>query len=388
MEKTIKTDIWIILGFAALHAAVALACRLFGLTDELMLTLLSMLLVVIICLRRDMKVEFMAFSVILANILGFIFGALFAWLFDFVSNSALVIHPLATFLTTIFLGLGIYWLTYHSPRFRGNAEELDRNGLRWLMAAFVIILSMRLAIILLTSESLEGGSARMNILMNYHLSCLVMLFLANLAISARAKAIQEGESASLARYNYLRLKQQVNPHFLFNSLNVLDCLVDEGKNEEASQYIHKLASMYRYMLKNEEEPLVKLKDEMEFVEQYTDLLQLRFPEGLVIDFDIPKEALGRYVVPCSVQLLIENATKHNAVSPSAPLRINARVEDEKLVVTNNIIPKFTSTTSTGVGLKYIRQQYAGLTKKGVEIIQREGSERPSGPEYTVKLPLL
>lgn len=387
MRKSLLIDAGIILGFALLHAVVALGCRLIGLTDELMLTLLTMLLVVIICLRRDMKVEFMAISVILVNVLGFLSGAFFAWVFGFVSSSPLVIYPSATFLTTILLGGGIYWLTFIFPRFRGNAEAWDRNGLKWIIAAFVVILVMRLAIILLTSESMEE-KLKMNILADYLLSCLVLLFLANLAIRSRAKAIQDRESASLAQYNYLILKQQVNPHFLFNSLNVLDCLVGEGKDEQASEYIHKLASVYRYMLKNEEETLVRLKDEMVFVNQYIDLLQLRFPEGLIIDSDIPAAAMNRFVVPCSLQLLIENATKHNVVSLSSPLHISIKVEDGKLVVTNNVTPKFTSASSTGLGLKYIRQQYKGLTKKGVEIIQREGVEGVCSPEYTVKLPLL
>ena len=387
MRKSLLIDAGIILGFALLHAAVALGCRLIGLTDELMLTLLTMLLVVIICLRRDMKVEFMAISVILVNVLGFLSGTFFAWVFGFVSSSPLVIYPSATFLTTILLCGGIYWLTFLFPRFRGNAEAWDRNGLKWIIAAFVVILVMRLAIILLTSESMEE-KLKMNILADYLLSCLVLLFLANLAIRSRAKAIQDRESASLAQYNYLILKQQVNPHFLFNSLNVLDCLVGEGKDEQASEYIHKLASVYRYMLKNEEETLVRLKDEMVFVNQYIDLLQLRFPEGLIIDSDIPAAAMNRFVVPCSLQLLIENATKHNVVSLSSPLHISIKVEDGKLVVTNNVTPKFTSASSTGLGLKYIRQQYKGLTKKGVEIIQREGVEGVCSPEYTVKLPLL
>jgi len=388
MKKSIRTDIGIILGFAVLHAAVALICRVVGISDELILTLLTMLLVVIICLRRDMKVEFMALGVILVNVFGFLLGTLFAWLFDFISDYPLVIYPLSTFLTTIILGFGIYWLTYHAPRFRGSTEDLDRSGLKWLMAAFVIILFMRLTIILLTADSLEGQNVTMNILVDYLFSCLVLLFLADLAIRSRAKAIQDRESASLAQYNYLILKQQVNPHFLFNSLNILDCLVTEGKDEQASEYIHKLASVYRYMLKTEEDNLVRLKDEMGFVEQYIGLLQLRFPEGFEIDYDLPHEAMNRFVVPCSLQLLIENATKHNAVSKDTPLHVSIKVEDDKLTVSNNIVPKITTSPSTGLGLKYIRQQYKGLSKKGVEIIRRDAQPDGTAPEYIVKLPLL
>ncbi|MBR4133741.1 MAG: histidine kinase, partial [Bacteroidales bacterium] len=90
-----------------------------------------------------------------------------------------------------------------------------------------------------------------------------------------ARALEHQEKARLAQYRYMNLSQQVNPHFLFNSLNILDCLVCEQKNDQASTYIHKLAAIYRYLLRNEEERLVKLRDEMDFVGQYVDLLKVR-----------------------------------------------------------------------------------------------------------------
>lgn len=208
-----------------------------------------------------------------------------------------------------------------------------------------------------------------------------IIYMIEYAITARRNAEREKDRADLAKFKYLNLKQQVNPHFLFNSLNILDALVMDGRDEEASEYIHKLAGIYRYMLRNEEESVVTLRDEMTYVEMYRDLLKVRFQDGFNVVTDIPAEDLSRRVVPCSVQLLIENATKHNTVSPTNPLNISIKSDGETLTVTNNLIPKLTEAQSSGLGLNYIRQQYRERSGKGVEIIKTDDS-------YTVKLPLL
>ena len=185
----------------------------------------------------------------------------------------------------------------------------------------------------------------------------------------------------MAQYRYMKLKQQVNPHFLFNSLNILDCLVCDEKSEEASTYIHKLAGIYRYMIKSEDEELVPLRDELEFVQQYIDLLEIRFPEGFKVEQDIPDELTNRYVLPCSLQLLIENATKHNAVRSATPLVIRLKADQNNVSVSNNIVPKLGKVESTGLGLKYLKQQYLDLSGKHIEIIHTE-------TEFKITLPLI
>lgn len=208
-----------------------------------------------------------------------------------------------------------------------------------------------------------------------------VIYMIEYAITARRNAEKEKDRADLAKFQYLNLKQQVNPHFLFNSLNILDALVLDGHDKEASEYIHKLAGIYRYMLHNEEESVVTLRDEMTYVEMYRDLLKVRFQEGFNVDVSIPPEDLSRHVIPCSVQLLIENATKHNAVLPSKPLNVRIVSDGKTLTVTNNLIPKITEAQSSGLGLNYIRQQYKERSGKGIEIIRTDEF-------YTVKLPLL
>ena len=135
------------------------------------------------------------------------------------------------------------------------------------------------------------------------------------------------------------------------------------------------------MIKSEDEDIVPLRDELTFVNQYVDLLRLRFPEGFEVNIDVPEEAMWSYVLPCSIQLLIENATKHNAVTKDNPLLINIKVDDSGVRVSNNLIPKVTRSDSTGLGQKYISQQYMDLSGKEIEISNENG-------QYCVTLPLL
>ena len=208
-----------------------------------------------------------------------------------------------------------------------------------------------------------------------------VVYLTVYALTVRRSMEAERNRANLARHEYLQLKQQVNPHFLFNSLNILDCLVADGKNSDARHYIHKLSALYRYMLRSENDPLVSLSEEMEYVRIYTDLLKVRFPEGLEIETDLREEDLSRYIVKYAVQLLVENAQKHNAISPARPLRIRIVSDGNCVTVTNNLIPKLTPSESTGLGLKYIRQNFLDRSGKQIRILQTED-------RYQVELPLL
>ncbi len=373
-------DALIIHLFALLHAGLALGCRALGLTDEIVLTLLTMLLVVIVCLRRGMSAKFMAFSLILVNIIGFGIAKAISSLLGLLFSEPLVVNPISTFITTEIVGWGTYMIAGKLAR-EGKFQVTDSSGVRWLLLAFVIVIAVRLTILLILSGGIDRENIVASIIVDYVFSLGALIFLAENAMRINARALEDREKARLAQYRYMNLSQQVNPHFLFNSLNILDCLVCEQKTDQASTYIHKLAAIYRYLLRNEEERLVKLRDEMDFVDQYVDLLKVRFPEGLEIGMDIPADKLNKRVVPCSVQLLIENATKHNAVSPEKPLRINVRCEDDNVVVSNSLNPKVSSGPSTGLGLNDLREQYQ-------DVAGTEAVVRVSDTEYTVTIPLI
>ena len=213
------------------------------------------------------------------------------------------------------------------------------------------------------------------------ISIYCIVFMVNYTISAGKRMNREKEKRHAAQFRYQKLKRQVNPHFLFNSLNALDCLVWEEKTEQASTYIHKLAGVYRYMLKSEDEDFVSLDDELTFVGMYIDLLKARFPEGFEVIVDVREEDRSRFVLPCSIQLLIENATKHNAVGAENPLVIKVISDGRQVSVSNNVIPKVTRVQSTGLGQKYIRQQYLDLSRKSITIERTDN-------EYKVTLPLI
>ena len=377
----ISKEGWIIHGFALLHAAVALGCRLGGLADDMMLTLLTMLMVVLLCLRCRVSGFVMVVSVLAVNVVGVLLGRGTAWLIDGLTDSPLVIYPLSTFICTEIIGWTMLLIARSYARRHLESQEQMSTSLIWLLIVFVIILVTRLAILLLYSQSWGGRNTAVTLLLDYSLTLAVVVVLAEYALRLQRRALAASEYANRERFRYHKLKQQVNPHFLFNSLNVLDYLIQEQSREDASRYTHKLAEVYRYMIKSEDETTVRLREEMAFTEQYIDLLKLRFPEGVEISVDIPEEAMSRSVVPCCVQLLIENALKHNAVQADNPLRVQVRTEGDNVVVTNNRIPKLTRPASTGHGLQYIRQQYRDLSGKSVSIQEDETN-------YTVTLPLL
>lgn len=209
----------------------------------------------------------------------------------------------------------------------------------------------------------------------------VAMALISYVYQTRSRIEKEQEKRRLAQFQYNILKQQVNPHFLFNSLNILNGLIEEQKSIEASEYVRKLAALYRYMLQNENEQLVRLLDELHFIDQYTDLLKVRFPQGFTIDKHIDESIKSRLVIQCSLQVLIENAFKHNIVRAEQPLHIEIFTEQEYIVVRNNLQIKQSSTDSTKVGLKNISKQY-------IAAIDKDIITNTSDKHFEVKLPLI
>jgi len=163
------------------------------------------------------------------------------------------------------------------------------------------------------------------------------------------------------------LKLQLNPHFLFNSLNTLSSLVHED-TANAAEFIRKLSDVYRYVLDNRNRELVTLREEMEFAQSFTFLQGLRFQGMIDFRFDVAGRSLDYKIAPMTMQLLLENAVKHNVASRKLPLQITISSVEDELVVTNNLQPK-DEQTGTGMGLKNIVSRYAFLTERKVEIIR-------------------
>ncbi len=174
------------------------------------------------------------------------------------------------------------------------------------------------------------------------------------------------------------LKQQISPHFLFNSLNTLKTLTEE---ENVKNYVVQLSNVYRYLLHHSERHLALIEEELNFVKSYFYILQERFEDALLIDIKVSPETLKCSIPPLSLQILVENSIKHNVISLNKPLTISIFNENGYLVVQNNLQPKKSVEESTGIGLKNIISRYALLADKSVEISQTSHT-------FTVKLPLL
>lgn len=177
------------------------------------------------------------------------------------------------------------------------------------------------------------------------------------------------------------IKSQVNPHFLFNNLNVLSSLVIKD-NPEANKFIEEFSKVYRYILSNQDKELVELQNELDFIKPYIFLLQKRFDSGLHVELNIPEKYKKSYVIPAALQMLIENAIKHNIVSRAKPLYIDVHINgNNTLVITNNLQLKQSSEPSTNIGLQNIKKRYQLISGRSVEVICTNSA-------FTVSLPLL
>lgn len=161
------------------------------------------------------------------------------------------------------------------------------------------------------------------------------------------------------------LKNQINPHFLFNSLNSLNSMIRE--NKEATTFVNKLSHMYRYILQSGQQDLVVLKEELKFIDSYIFLIKARYRDRFSISIEI-EESYYSYQIPVlTLQLLIENAVKHNEISADKPLNVRVYVENERLIVENKIQPRTTFVDSTGQGLINIEKRYQLLKGKSIHI---------------------
>jgi sensor histidine kinase YesM len=181
-----------------------------------------------------------------------------------------------------------------------------------------------------------------------------------------------------ARYD--SLKQQLSPHFLFNSLSTLSGLIYD-EPAAAEQFVDEMAQVYRYLLRHGEQLAVPLRDELAFVRSYTYLLQMRFGEGITLKIDLPEQVLDRPLPPLALQLLVENAVKHNTVSARRPLVITiALAAPDQLRVCNPRYPRLTPEASSGTGLRNLTNRIRLLNQQRLLVEQ-------TPDEFCVSLPL-
>lgn len=186
--------------------------------------------------------------------------------------------------------------------------------------------------------------------------------------------------AGTASAKFDALKNQLDPHFLFNSLNVLTSLIEENP-KNAQRFTTSLSKVYRYVLEQKNKDLVTVDEELDFARTYMSLLKMRFEDSII--FEIPERASNPQskVVPLSLQLLLENAVKHNMVTTSKPLHIKIYEANGMLIVENNLQPKQIVKKSSGVGLENIKQRYNLLSNRKVSINQQ-------AKRFAVAIPML
>ena len=205
-------------------------------------------------------------------------------------------------------------------------------------------------------------------------------FMDELKKTSKKEVVEQKLIAKSANAQFESLKNQLDPHFLFNSLNVLSSLIDENP-VQAQKFTASMSKIYRYVLEQKDKELVTVEDEISFAKTYCQLLKTRFEDSVDFVFDVDESKMRKHVVPLSLQLLLENCIKHNFATSSKPLIIKVFTENDCLCIENNLQVREQIKESAGIGLANIVQRYSLLTKRNVFIEKSEDY-------FKVKLPIL
>lgn len=262
---------------------------------------------------------------------------------------------IATVLYTVPVVLGINYITFVIFQ-KMNPNEFFNNRMIWVHL-FYIILSL-------------GVSTFMH----------ARSFMANWKLASKKEVKEQKIIAGTASAKFESLKNQIDPHFLFNSLNVLSSLIEENP-DNAQRFTTSLSKIYRYVLEQKDKELVSVEEELAFAKIYMNLLKMRFENSLF--YELPTTGINSEakVVPLSLQLLLENTVKHNVVSEQRPLHIRITIEGDYLAVQNDYQKKEVLQDRQGVGLQNIINRYGIITNRKVLIEQNEKT-------FTVKIPIL
>lgn len=177
------------------------------------------------------------------------------------------------------------------------------------------------------------------------------------------------------------LKDQINPHFLFNTLNTLSSVIRLDRKEEGLRFVQDLSNVYRYILESDKNNMVQVKSELNFLDSYLFMLRKRFDDKLIVNVDISQKTREAQIPPMVLQTLIENAIKHNEVSKASPLKIWVYNKNGNIVVKNELHPKSNDQESFGLGLPNLMKRYELITGKDIII-------RQTDTEFIVELPII
>lgn len=311
-------------------------------------------------------------------------------------------HLLVNFGYTMLYGLTLYFANAYLFIYLDGIFEVERFTKRRIILGFLgsFVISVFAIFILRIVEDvlIEGLSFEVffqNETVANYVVTIIITFFVTLAFHAFYfyKAYQENKVnqqkiiAGNASAQFESLKNQIDPHFLFNSLNVLSSLIEEDPIA-AQKFTTSLSKVYRYVLEQKDKELVSVAEEIAFAKTYMNLLLMRFENS--ITFEIPEKISNdeAKVVPLSLQLLLENCIKHNVVSENKPLHIKISVEKGMLVVSNNLQKKEVLTDRKGVGLENIVNRYGILTHRKVVVDASESEFKISMPILTKQISVM
>ena len=299
---------------------------------------------------------------------------------------------------TFFIGLGNGFLNdYLDSKFSWTDETRKRT-----IAAIVGTLVMNIALVYICNYLnfivIQGKNpekffnGEMNFINWFFINFAIMIsaighargFMAAWKNSTKKEVVEQKLIAKSANAQFESLKNQLDPHFLFNSLNVLDSLIEENP-VQAQRFTNSMSKIYRYVLEQKDKELVSVEEEIDFAKTYCELLKTRFEDAVTFDFNISEEDKKGFVVPLSLQLLLENSIKHNFATSSKPLNIKIFTEKGNLIIENNLQTRELPNTSTGVGLANIVSRYNLLTERNVFVEKSEAFFRVKLPILTEKL---
>ena len=256
--------------------------------------------------------------------------------------------------------------------------------------SLIIIISI-LSAIIFSLVLKDQGNARFILKTNLFkyftfsfIACMTFVLMVEAIVFFNQQQHYLNRNEMLARENletrFEVLKNQINPHFLFNNLNVLSSLVYQDP-KLADQFIVEFSNIYRYILDMQGKTLVTVQEELAFLDSYVYLLKKRFQDGILIVKEISDNNLARKVPPLTFQILMENVVKHNIISAKNPLTVSLTEEGNTLIFQNNVVVRNHHQAISGVGLKNIQERYSVLGSKSVMISESEGY-------FKVMLPLL
>ncbi|WP_394775492.1 sensor histidine kinase [Flavobacterium sp.] len=303
-------------------------------------------------------------------------------LFD--TNSTLgdiIINSSITLLFSVFIW---YYNIYSLPKF--SSQRTHKSLFNWKLLLSVVMGILVMVILVIGHQELFQISKMeapimfelRGVLINLIVYMFLHLLFQNYQSQQLGVELERTKAVNLGA-QYELLKQQVNPHFLFNSLNTLKSMVDI-QDPQSSDFILKLSDFYRFTLESRKLDVIPLREELQILDSYVYLLKARFEDGFVLENEVDQRQYDSAVPPFTLQLLIENCIKHNVVSLDKPLHIKLYTEGDFLVIENKIQLK-RGVLSTGVGLDNINQRFMHLMQKEIEIDKTETT-------FKVKIPML